>query len=270
MTASRQVAVSGGFDDIRSHDVRFLDEAAKLGELTVVLWPDETIARITGRPPRFPLAERHYAVGALRFVSKAVVAPEGFDTDALPDVLGFDLWAEREQDAVQSRREFCAARGATYHVLAADALKGFPEVPSAPSGRRKVIVTGCYDWLHSGHVRFFEEASSYGDLYVGLGNDANIRDLKGEGHPLQPADERRYMVGAIRYVTCAFVSSGSGWLDAEPEIDLLRPDVYIVNEDGDAGGKREFCARRGIEYLVLRRLPAPGLPQRSSTDLRGF
>ena len=40
--------------------------------------------------------------------------------------------------------------------------------------------------------------------------------------------------------------------------------------DGDRGGKREYCAQHGIEYLVLQRRPAPGLPGRSSTVLRGF
>jgi hypothetical protein len=50
----------------------------------------------------------------------------------------------------------------------------------------------------------------------------------------------------------------------------LQPDIYAVNEDGDKGGKREYCAARGLEYLVLKRTPAPGLPRRSSTDLRGF
>ena len=61
-----------------------------------------------------------------------------------------------------------------------------------------------------------------------------------------------------------------GWLDADPEIKRLRPDIYAVNEDGDKGGKREYCQKLGIEYLVLKRTPAPGLPKRSSTDLRGF
>ena len=52
---------------------------------------------------------------------------------------------------------------------------------------------------------------------MAVGNDANVRHLKGEGHPLQTQDERRYMVGAIRYVTQALVASGHGWMDAEPE-----------------------------------------------------
>ena len=73
-----------------------------------------------------------------------------------------------------------------------------------------MLVTGCYDWLHSGHVRFFEEAAQLGDLYVVVGNDANVRYLKGEGHPLLSQDERRYMVQAIRFVNQALITSGSG------------------------------------------------------------
>jgi len=94
--------------------------------------------------------------------------------------------------------------------------------------------------------------------------------LKGEGHPLIPEDERRYVVGSIRFVKQALVSTGHGWLDADPEIKALKPDIYAVNEDGDKGGKREYCRQNGIEYLVLKRTPAPGLPRRSSSDLRGF
>jgi len=150
-----------------------------------------------------------------------------------------------------------------------DGLPVPPPTPSAP-GRKKVIATGCYDWFHSGHVRFCEEVSAYGDLYVVVGNDRNIQLLKGGGHPLLPEAERRYVVGSIRYVKQALISSGEGWLDADPEIQWLKPDIYAVNEDGDRGGKRDYCAERGIEYLVLKRTPAPGLQRRSSTDLRGF
>ena len=95
-------------------------------------------------------------------------------------------------------------------------------------------------------------------LYVIVGHDANIRLLKGEGHPLLPQDERRYVVGSIKFVKQALISSGDGWLDADPEIKRLKPDIYAVNEDGDKGGKREYCQKLGIEYLVLKRTPAPG------------
>jgi len=173
-----------------------------------------------------------------------------------------------------ANRAACQARGIDCRVLRDEDLQGFPERPPEPPAtspaRKRVLVTGCYDWVHSGHVRFFEEVSAYGDLYVVLGHDANIRLLKGDRHPLFPQEERRYVVAAIRYVTQALITTGDGWLDADPEIRRLRPDIYAVNKDGDKGGKREYCAKLGIEYLVLKRAPAPGLPQRTSTDLRGF
>lgn len=60
MPEQPQVVVSGGFDNINSRDLRFLEEAAKLGELTVLLWPDEVVERLTGSAPKFSLAERLY------------------------------------------------------------------------------------------------------------------------------------------------------------------------------------------------------------------
>ena len=103
-----------------------------------------------------------------------------------------------------------------------------------------------------------------------VGHDENIRLLKGEGHPMFLEDERRYMVGSIRFLKQALISSGSGWMDAEPEIEVIRPDIYAVNEDGDKPEKRVFCKEHGLEYAVLKRAPAAGLPRRESTHLRGI
>jgi len=62
----------------------------------------------------------------------------------------------------------------------------------------------------------------------------------------------------------------NGWLDAEPEIGVIQPDMYAVNEDGDKPEKREYCEKNGIEYVVLKREPKAGLTRRQSTALRGF
>ena len=85
-----------------------------------------------------------------------------------------------------------------------------------------------------------------------------------------PQAERRYVVQSIRFVKQAFVSSGSGWMDAEPEIARIKPDIYVVNEDGDVAEKRSFCEAHGTQYVVLKRTPKEGLPKRQSVDLRGF
>jgi cytidyltransferase-like protein len=272
MSAPKQVIVSGGFDDIKSRDLRFLEEASKLGELTVLLWSDAALEKFTGKVPKFPLAERSYFLNAVRYVGKVVEANASDDFNSPPKNLRADIWVDYEPTANVARQENSESQGIAYRVFMDEYLKGFPEPPPMPSapGKKKVIATGCYDWFHSGHVRFCEEASAYGDLYVCLGSDKNVRLLKGEGHPLLPEDERRYVVGSIKFVKQSLITTGSGWVDADPEIRRLKPDIYVVNEDGDKGGKREYCAELGIEYLVLKRTPAPGLPKRSSTDLRGF
>ena len=272
MNSPKQVIVSGWFDDLKSRDLRFLEEAAKLGELTVLLWPEATLQKLTGKAPKFTQAERLYFLNAVRYVSRVVEADGAASFDTLPKNLHGGIWADCEITTSAAREKFAAENKIARRIFTADDLKGFPEPPPMPSapGKKKVVATGCYDWFHSGHVRFTEEASAYGDLYVCLGNDANVLLLKGPGHPLLTQEERRYVVGSIKYVKQAVITTGSGWVDADPEIRRLKPDIYVVNEDGDKGGKREYCAETGMEYLVLKRTPAPGLPKRSSTDLRGF
>jgi cytidyltransferase-like protein len=272
----RQVVITGAFDDLHPQQVRFLEEAAKLGDLTVLLWSDELVARFTDRPPKFPQKERRYCLDAIRFVKAIQPVSQQASIDALPEVAGLkpDAWLVRQAEHSAAREASCKSRGLEYRVITDEQLAGFLEPSPGPveraSGRKRVVVTGCFDWFHSGHVRFCEEVSGYGDLYVIVGSDANVRLLKGEGHPLFSQEQRCYVANSIRSVKQALVSTGSGWLDADPEIRRLKPDIFAVNEDGDKGGKREYCEKLGIEYLVLKRTPAPGLPGRTSTGLRGF
>lgn len=272
----RDVVVSGSFDDLRSRPVRLLQEASKLGGLKVFLWSDQVARSLLGRETGFPEEERRYCLEAIRYVSDVTMVTDLGDPDALPVCSAAipGLWAVEERDDTVRKREFARSLGIDYRVFREDDLKLFPAPDAAAeaigSDRTRVVVTGCYDWLHSGHVRFFEEAAGLGELYVVLGHDANLRMLKGEGHPMFPQGERQYMVQAVRYVHRAMIASGSGWLDAEPEIGLIRPGIYLVNEDGDRPEKRAFCESRGIRYVVLKRVPRQGLQSRKSTELRGF
>lgn len=132
---------------------------------------------------------------------------------------------------------------------------------------KKVFVSGVYDMLHSGHVAFFEEASSHGDLYVGLGSDETVFQLKGR-RTINTNAERLYLVKSIRYVKDAWINSGSGLLDFNREIRDLQPDIFFVNEDGFTPDKQMLCSELGIELIVSKRLPVKGLPVRSTTALR--
>lgn len=132
---------------------------------------------------------------------------------------------------------------------------------------KRVFVSGCYDMLHSGHVAFFKEAASYGDLYVGIGSDATIFDLKGR-YTVNSEQERLYMVQSVRYVTDAWVNVGSGILDFEYDLRRFKPDLFVVNEDGHSPAKEKLCTELDIDYLILKRIPEAGLPPRSTTSLR--
>lgn len=132
---------------------------------------------------------------------------------------------------------------------------------------KKVFVSGCYDLLHSGHVEFFRQAAQYGDLYVGIGSDATILEYK-HHKTVYSEQERLFMVKSIRYVKDAFINAGNGIMDFIPTVEALKPDVLVVNSDGDKEEKRQFCKERGIEYVVLSRDPHEGLAARSSTDLK--
>ena len=268
--------MTGSFDDLRARDFRFLEEASKLGSLHVLLWSDETVMQQEGKSPKFPQAERMYVLQAIRYVDGLTLVTGDIERDSIPqiDTIRLDVWVVDEKGDSSQKRSYCEAQGVTYQIVSEDILHCFPAASldgdEGPSSRKKVIVTGCFDWFHSGHVRFFEETSEMGELYVVVGHDDNIRLLKGEEHPMFSQDERRYIVQSIRYVKQALISSGHGWMDAEPEIARIKPDIYAVNEDGDQPEKRAFCEEHGLEYVVLKRLPKEGLPRRQSTVLRGF
>ena len=129
---------------------------------------------------------------------------------------------------------------------------------------KKVFVSGCYDLLHGGHIAFFKTASSYGNLYVSIGRDENLFLLKGK-KPVFSEEERLYIVRSIKYVYDAFLASGSGILDFEPELRRIKPDIFIVNYEGHTTDKENLCKKLGVEYIVLERIPEPGLPARSSS-----
>lgn len=134
------------------------------------------------------------------------------------------------------------------------------------SDKPMVLVAGFFDMLHSGHIRFFEEAAKYGRVVVSLGSDENSVHSKGK-KPVFSEEERRYMVGSIRFVDEAVVSQITGPLSFSGHLKEFQPDYFIINSDGHTEDKKVFCERCGVKYLVLERTPKPDIIPRSSTDL---
>jgi cytidyltransferase-like protein len=132
---------------------------------------------------------------------------------------------------------------------------------------KKVLVSGCFDLLHGGHIAFLKTAASYGKVFVSIGTDDNLFMLKGK-RPFFSQEERLFIIKSIRFVEDAFLSSGSGMLDFEPDMIRLKPDIFIVNSDGHTEEKEHLCKKQGVEYIVLERIPETGLPARASSGIK--
>ncbi|MEJ2616203.1 MAG: adenylyltransferase/cytidyltransferase family protein [Ignavibacteriaceae bacterium] len=133
--------------------------------------------------------------------------------------------------------------------------------------KKKVFVSGCFDMLHSGHVAFLEQAAQFGDVFVGLGSDETVFNLKGR-YPVNNQDERKYMIDALGCVKECYINSGDGFIDFIAELKEVKPDIFVVNEDGNSQAKEEVCRKLSIEYKVLKRIPNGDMPARSTTALR--
>lgn len=103
----------------------------------------------------------------------------------------------------------------------------------------KVFVTGCFDMLHSGHVAFLTEAARYGSLFVCIGSDENVKNLKGR-YPVTNQHERKYMLEALACVHKVYINTGKGIIDFENELTEVAPHIFIVNEDGHTPAKQKL------------------------------
>jgi len=132
------------------------------------------------------------------------------------------------------------------------------------SGRKLVVTNGCFDILHLGHVTCLEAARGFGDaLLVGLNGDASVRQLKGEGRPLNPEGDRAAVLAALASVdgVCIFSErTASRFLAA------ARPDVYVKGGDYQLE-TLEPAERRVVERAGGRIVILPAVTGRSTTGM---
>jgi rfaE bifunctional protein nucleotidyltransferase chain/domain len=157
----------------------------------------------------------------------------------------------------------------TGRVLGRDAL--VRAVRAAKSDGRTVVTTnGCFDLLHVGHVRYLEQARSFGDvLVVGVNGDDSVRRLKGSGRPVLPDVERAEILAALTCVDYVTIFH-------EPTpcelLDVLWPDVHVKGGDYaiEQVVEREVVEKHGGRVVV-----GVHVPGQSTTDVieairRGF
>ena len=114
--------------------------------------------------------------------------------------------------------------------------------------KRIVFTNGCFDILHVGHVKYLQEAKSYGDvLIVGLNTDASVRTLKGPTRPVNSEEDRAYILGALEAVDYVVLFS-----DETPYelIKSIAPDILV--KGGDYEGKSVVGAEFSGELRLVQ------------------
>jgi D-glycero-alpha-D-manno-heptose-7-phosphate kinase len=139
-------------------------------------------------------------------------------------------------------------------------------------GKKIVFCSGCYDILQSGHAVFFDQCRKFGDiLVVGIGRDSVLSELKGPGRPVNPENNRLYLVAAMQDVDYAVLNSPDllpGKMDHAPILEKLRPDIYVLNnDDSDIETKQTLCDRLGVEIRFVDRVVPPELEPTSSSRI---
>src|SRR5215813_14137589 len=123
----KQVVVSRHLDDIRSADIRFLEEASKLGGVTVLLWTDDAVQASSGKASKFSFAERLYFLNAVRYVTRVEPVQGEIKEATLPSLtVRPDIWADWQSPQNAVRQAFCDKFGLKYHVILRRELAGFP------------------------------------------------------------------------------------------------------------------------------------------------
>jgi len=100
-------------------------------------------------------------------------------------------------------------------------------------GKKVVFTNGCFDILHVGHVKYLEEAKSYGDvLILGLNSDASVSRLKGPTRPVNTENDRAYILASLEAVDYVVK-----FYDDTPYELIKAVQPHILVKGGDYEGK---------------------------------
>jgi len=100
-------------------------------------------------------------------------------------------------------------------------------------GKKIVFTNGCFDILHIGHVKYLEEAKSYGDILIlGLNSDDSVRRLKGDNRPINSEDDRAYILASLEAVDYVVKFS-----EDTPYELIKNISPHILVKGGDYEGK---------------------------------
>ena len=116
-----------------------------------------------------------------------------------------------------------------------------------------VMVSGGFDPIHIGHVRYMNEAKELGDeLVVAINNDNWLRVKKRK--EFMPEKERKEIIEALRSVDRVIITShkkNTKDMSVCEEIKKIKPDIFANGGDRFADNIPEFklCTKMGIKMV---------------------
>jgi rfaE bifunctional protein nucleotidyltransferase chain/domain len=137
-------------------------------------------------------------------------------------------------------------------IIAAEQARALGKEMSE-NGRKLVFTNGCFDLLHVGHVRYLQAARALGDaLLVAINGDESVRALKGEGRPLNRAEDRAEVIAALECVDHVVIFPD---VRATQLLEIVRPAIYVkggdYTEDTLHADERAALERIGTDIRIL-------------------
>ena len=132
------------------------------------------------------------------------------------------------------------------------------------SGKKLVVTNGCFDLLHPGHVVYLESARNLGDaLLIGVNGDDSVRQLKGDGRPVNPEADRAAVLAALQSVdgACIFAEK-----TATRFLAAAQPDIYVKGGDYTLETLNQD-ERRAVESGGGKIVIIPFVPGKSTTAI---
>ena len=115
------------------------------------------------------------------------------------------------------------------------------------AGKTVVATNGCFDILHVGHVRYLQKTKSFADYSIVLLNsDKSVRNIKGEGRPINNESDRAEILTALSCVDFVVLFDENSPAQL---LDEIKPDVYTKGADYniDTLPEKDVMIKNGIK-----------------------
>ncbi len=128
----------------------------------------------------------------------------------------------------------------------------------------KVLVGGCFDVLHFGHIKFLNKAKALGNyLIVALESDTNLKRLKGKGRPVHNQNQRKEMLLTLRCVDEVIILKDK--MNDKDYLDLVKkvkPSIIAITKDDPITKKRSAQAKAvDAKFVKITKTESPSTTQ---------